>query len=136
MNDFYTYPVVVETAEDNGLGLYFVDFPGTAVIAPDFPTALRDAKMMLVDLILELLDQRKEIPVASEPDSIQLNDPSDRIVYVEIYLRPYADAEANKAVTINCTAPKWLKEAGNKANLNFSQLLQNSIKEALGIKYL
>ncbi|WP_167686371.1 hypothetical protein [Paenibacillus polymyxa] len=84
---------------------------------------------------MELQDYHKEIPVASAPDSIEVNNPSDRIVYVEIYLRPYADAEAEKAVNINCTAPKWLRDAGKQADLNFSQLLQRSIKEALGIKY-
>lgn len=46
---------------------------------------------------------------------------------------PYRDEAAEKAVTKNCTLSKWLRDAGEEAGLNFSQLLQTSIKEALGI---
>ncbi|WP_041444814.1 hypothetical protein [Syntrophobotulus glycolicus] len=44
-----------------------------------------------------------------------------------------ADEAQNKSVTKNCTLPKWLRDAGEEAGLNFSQLLQASIKDALKI---
>ncbi|MEK3950277.1 type II toxin-antitoxin system HicB family antitoxin [Paenibacillus sp. FSL H7-0703] len=133
MKNTYVYPAVIEKADD-GIGLYFPDIPGTAVLAPDIPTAVVDAKNMLVDRILELEDNNMAIPSPSDPASIELNDASDRIVYVEVFLPPYRDAAMNKAVTINCTAPQWLRDAGKDAGLNFSQLLQSSVKDALGIK--
>lgn len=134
MRNTYIYPAVVEKADDGGFGLYFPDIPGTAVIAPDIPTAIVDAKNMLVDCILDFEYNNMAIPSPSDPDSIELNDASDRIVYVEVFLPPYRDAAMNKAVTINCTAPQWLRDAGKDAGLNFSQLLQSSVKDALGIK--
>lgn len=134
MVNTFIFPAVVEKADDGGVGLYFPDVPGTAVLAPNIQTAVKDAKNMLIDCILEMEHNNMAIPVPSDPDDIELNDASDRIVFVEVFLPPYRDAAANKSVTVNCTVPQWLRDAGKDAELNFSQLLQNSVKEALGIK--
>lgn len=128
------YPVVVEKAEDGGIGMYFPDFPGTAILSVDMTDGIRRAKEMLVNLVLEREEQKQQLPKPSDPETIELLDPSDRIVFIEVYMPPYRDEAANKAVTKNCTLPKWLRDAGEEAGLNFSQLLQSSIKEALGIK--
>ncbi|MET1173757.1 type II toxin-antitoxin system HicB family antitoxin [Paenibacillus amylolyticus] len=132
--DRYIFPVVVEKSEEGGVGLYFPDVPGTAVLSSDIHAAIPDAKNMLIDCILEMEHNNMAIPVPSDPDEIELNDASDRIVFVEVFLPPYRDAAANKSVTVNCTVPQWLRDAGKDADLNFSQLLQNSVKDALGIK--
>lgn len=130
----YIYPVVVEKAEDGGLGMYFPDFPGSAVLASDLIDGIKRAKEMLANLILEREEQAADIPQPSDPDKIELLDASDRVVFIEVYMPPYRDEAANKAVTKNCTLPEWLRDAGEEAGLNFSQLLQSSIKEALGIE--
>ncbi|MED0765522.1 type II toxin-antitoxin system HicB family antitoxin [Aneurinibacillus thermoaerophilus] len=129
----YIYPVVVEKAEDGGLGMYFPDLPGTAILAPNLIDGIKQAKEMLANLILDMEEKGIEVPKPSEPENIELLDATDRIIFIEIYMPPYRDEAANKAVTKNCTLPKWLRDAGEEAGLNFSQLLQASIKEALGI---
>jgi predicted RNase H-like HicB family nuclease len=131
----FVYPVVVEKAEDGGLGMYFPDFPGTAILSMDIADGLKRAKEMLANLILEKEEQEQPIPRVSNPEDIKLSDKSDRIVFVEVYAPPYRNEAANKAVTKNCTLPKWLRDAGEEAGLNFSQILQASIKEALGINH-
>jgi predicted RNase H-like HicB family nuclease len=128
------YPIVVEKAEDGGFGMYFPDFPGTAILSPNVTDGIRRAKEMLANLIMEKEEQGQALPNPSDPENIELLDASDRIVFVDVYMPPYRDDAANKAVTKNCTMPKWLRDAGEDAGLNFSQLLQTSIKEALGIK--
>ena len=102
-------------------------------MAPDITTGLKQAKEVLVARLLELEDKNEAAPDPSAPDQIELLDSSDRIVFVEVFMPPYRDEAANKAVTKNCTLPKWLRDAGEEAGLNFSQLLQNSLKDALGI---
>lgn len=128
------YPIVVEKADDGGLGMYFPDFPGTAILSINIADGIRKAKEMLVDLVLEKEEQDQPLPIPSAPENIALLDVNDRIVFVEVYMPPFRNEAANKAVTKNCTLPKWLRDAGEEAGLNFSQLLQSSIKEALGIK--
>lgn len=130
----FIYPIVVEKAEDGGLGMYFPDFPGSAILASDLIDGIKRAKEMLANLILEREEQDATIPQPSDPDKIEILDASDRIVFIEVFMPPFRDEAANKAVTKNCTLPKWLRDAGEKAGLNFSQILQSSIKEALGIE--
>jgi predicted RNase H-like HicB family nuclease len=133
MLNHVVYPVVVEKAEDGGIGMYFPDFPGTAILGAGIADGVRQAKEMLADLVLEKEEQAQQLPMPSDPDKIELLDASDRIVFVDVYMPPYRDEAAYKAVTKNCTLPKWLRDAAEDAGLNFSQLLQTSIKEALHI---
>lgn len=134
MTNSFIYPVVVEKASDGGYGLYFPDFPGTAVVTDDVVDGIRKAKEMLISRILEVEEKGWQPPIPSEFDAIEDLEPTDRIVFVDVFLPPYREEASNKAVTKNCTMPKWLKEAGEEAGLNFSQLLQSAIKEALGIE--
>lgn len=126
----YIYPVVVEETP-TGVSMYFPDFPGTAVTAPSAVVGMKDAKVMLIHRIEELNSNGEPVPAPSDFHSIQLEEPTDCIIYVEVFVIPPND---NETVTKNCTLPKWLRDAGEEANLNFSQLLQNSIREALGIE--
>jgi len=128
------YPIVVEKSDDGGLGMYFPDFPGIAILSIDITDGIKKAKEMLVDLLLEKEELDQPLPIPSAPEHIALLDANDRIVFVEIYMPPYRNEAANKSVTKNCTLPKWLRDVGEEAGLNFSQLLQASIKDALGIK--
>jgi predicted RNase H-like HicB family nuclease len=130
----FIYPVVAEKGADGGIGMYFPDFPGTAILGKDLIDGIKCAKEMLANLILECEEKNLELPQPSTPEKIKLFDVNDRIVFIEIYMPPYRDENANKSVTKNCTLPKWLRDAGEEAGLNFSQLLQTSIKEALGIE--
>lgn len=135
MKNHYVYPVVVERTDTN-LSMYFPDFLGTAVTAAELAEGLSRAKELLVSRALELEEAGQDLPIPSEPDQIELEDNSDRIVFVEIFMPPFRDAAANKAVTKNCTLPKWLRDAADDAGLNYSQVLQSGLKDALGIDYL
>lgn len=133
MKSHYVYPVVVERTDTN-LSMYFPDFPGTAVTAVELTEGLSRAKELLAARALELEEAGQSLPAPSEPEQIELEDRSDRIVFVEVFMPPYRDAAENKAVTKNCTLPKWLRDAADEAGLNFSQILQSGLKEALGIE--
>lgn len=132
MKTHYVYPVVVERTETN-LSMYFPDFPGTAVTAIELAEGLARAKELLAFRAQELEEAGLALPNPSEPEQITLEDSGDRIVFVEVFMPPYRDAAANKAVTKNCTLPKWLRDAADDAGLNFSQVLQSGLKDALGI---
>ncbi|WP_410769565.1 type II toxin-antitoxin system HicB family antitoxin [Fontibacillus sp. BL9] len=132
MKTHYVYPLVVEHTDTN-LSMYFPDFPGTAVTAVKLVEGIPRAKELLAARAIELEEAGRELPEPSEPDQIELEDVSDRIVFIDVFMPPYRDAAANKAVTKNCTLPKWLRDAADEAGLNSSQILQSGLKEALGI---
>ncbi|MDN4069282.1 type II toxin-antitoxin system HicB family antitoxin [Paenibacillus vini] len=133
MKNHYVYPLVVEHTDTN-LSMYFPDFPGTAVTAVRLTDGIPRAKELLAARSLELEEASKNFPEPSDPDEIELYGPRDRIVFIEVFMPPYRDAAENKAVTKNCTIPKWLRDAADEAGLNCSQILQTGLKEALGIE--
>lgn len=132
MQNHYIYPCVFEQAENN-VSFYFPDFPavGTHESIDKGIVAARD---LLAEAILQCEDDMQPLPAPSDPKDIELHDPSDRIVFIDVWITPYRDEAANKVVNKNCTLPKWMRDAGEEAGLNFSQLLQTAVKEALGIK--
>lgn len=129
----YIYPVVFEKDEDNNIGMYFPDFEGAVVIPENISDGIKRAKELIAFRIVELIEDIKEIPVPSSPDSVILKK-NEQLIYVDIYIPPYLHESANRAVTKNCTLPRWLRDAGEEAGLNFSHLLQKAIKDALDIK--
>jgi len=46
---------------------------------------------------------------------------------------PYRDKMANKAVKKTLTIPKWLNDLAEEKGVNFSYILQRSLKNYLGI---
>lgn len=132
MSRNYVYPVVVEKTNAN-LSMYFPDFPGTAITSENLIEGLARAKKVLAARAIELEEIGEPLPAPSALEDIELFDARDRIVFVEVFMPPYRDDAANKAVTKNCTLPKWLRDAGDRAGVNYSLILQNGVKEALGI---
>ncbi|WP_124728821.1 type II toxin-antitoxin system HicB family antitoxin [Staphylospora marina] len=133
MKNHYVYPVVFEQAENN-VSFYFPDFPGTAGSDKNIVKGIDRARDLLGHEIARYERQGKELPTPSDPKDIELYDSTDRIVFIDVWVPPYRDAEANKAVKKTVTLPKWLNDAGDAAGLNFSQLLQTAVKQALGIQ--
>lgn len=61
----YVYPVVVEQAEDGGIGMYFPDFSGTAIIPKDLADGIWRAKELLAFRLLELEEKGEAFPAPS-----------------------------------------------------------------------
>lgn len=129
----YIYPVVYEKDADGNQGMYFPDFAGTAIIPSDLIDGIKRAKEMLAFRILELEEKELELPVPSEPSTVELSE-DEYIYFIDVYMPPHRNEAANKAVTKNCTLPRWLRDAAEDAGLNFSQILQASLKDALGLE--
>jgi hypothetical protein len=52
---------------------------------------------------------------------------------IEAYMPLIRDEMANKAIKKTLTIPKWLNDLGEDKKINFSQVLQNALKENLGV---
>lgn len=132
MKHHYIYPAVIEVTP-TGYSAYYPDFPGNATAGTTIQETVSMLKELLAVAIYDVEQSGKPLPSPSNPPDIQLEDPSDMIIYIDSWVLPVHDELENKTVTKNCTLPKWLRDAGEEAKLNFSQLLQSAIKESLGI---
>ena len=87
----------------------------------------------------------EKLPVPSKLNDISINVPEDeKEFYAEgesfktligLDMLKYVNECKNETVRKNVSIPSWLNEMAKKQNLNFSQVLQNALKQELEIKY-
>ncbi|GMA49898.1 HicB family protein [Alicyclobacillus contaminans] len=132
--DRYTFPAVFEPDENgNGYTVTFPDLPGCITEGDTLEEAKGMAQEALEGYLWEAEQHHDPIPEPSRPETLQL-DPGTFIVPIDAWMDLVRDEMANKVVRTNVTLPKWLKDAAEERKINFSQLLQQAIKERLGIQ--
>lgn len=107
-----------------------------AVAVPDLPGCisgggtLAEAILMGTDAasgwVLDELEDGKTIPPASPLESIT-PDPGGFVSILVLDMDSYAEKYGKKAVRKNLTIPAWLNTFAENNNINFSQVLQDSL---------
>ncbi|HOH89471.1 MAG: type II toxin-antitoxin system HicB family antitoxin [Clostridia bacterium] len=128
----YIYPAIFSYAED-GISIIFPDFPGCLPCASDVDEAIHNAKEALALHLYGMKEDNDLIPEPTAIDKIKLK-PNQAIVLVEVHMPLYREAIENEYVRKNVTLPYWLEKLAEKKGINFSQLLQKSLKDVLGIE--
>ncbi|MEG1869674.1 MAG: HicB family protein, partial [Oscillospiraceae bacterium] len=82
--------------------------------------------------VLDELEDGNNVPPASNSKSINLKS-NEFINFVVLDIDSYAEKFGNKAIRKNCTIPSWLNYQAERAGINFSQTLQEAIKQQLHI---
>ena len=129
----YVYPAVFEPNELGGYCVSFPDLENVFTHGEDLPDALKMAQDALCLMLYDLEKKGLVAPEASNSKTIVVN--SDSIVsLVACNTEFYRKYFESKSVKINVTLPLWLKEEGEKRRINFSQVLQDGVKEYLQIQ--
>ena len=126
----YTYPAVFENEEDGGFSIYFPDIEGCYTQAEDLTEGIENAADALCLMLYDMEKQGKPMPKPSKIKDIRVNE-NDIITLIACNTQYYKNYYEGKSVKINATIPLWLKEAGEKHHVNFSQILQKGVKEYL-----
>ncbi|AGB18480.1 type II toxin-antitoxin system HicB family antitoxin [Thermoanaerobacterium thermosaccharolyticum] len=130
--DRYIFPAVFESDGNGGYTVTFPDLPGCITEGDTLDEALYMAKDALELYIYNLEEDNETIPDPTAPEKIKV--PEGAFVnLIEVYMPPVREEMANKSVNKTVTIPRWLNEAAEKANINFSQVLQYALKEQLKI---
>lgn len=123
------YPIIISKENDG----YFVSIP-------DFESAtqgesIADAIMMARDAIglmgIDMQDDGNELPTPYSKE-YEMNE-GDILTLVDVDLAEYRKRVDNRAVKKNCTIPYWLSVEAEKAGINYSRILQEALKTALGL---
>lgn len=130
--DKYVYPAIFEYDED-GISVSFPDLPGCVTCAKDDASALHMAKDALGGHMWTREDFDEEIPNPTQMIDMHPTE-NQRVVLVEVYMPLIRDAINSQAVKKTLTIPAWMNEAAEGAGVNFSQLLQASLREVLQAK--
>ena len=127
----YIYPAIFERDED-GYSITFPDLPGCITCGDNLEDAYFMAKDALELHLYGMEEDKDDIPSPSKPESITVKSDSF-ITLIEAYMPLIRDEMANKAIKKTLTIPKWLNDLGEDKRVNFSQVLQNALKENLGV---
>lgn len=123
------YPIILTPAEQ-----------GYVVYVPDLQintegNDIADAIEMARDAIglwgITEQDSGRSIP---EPSTLSVNHKPDEIsTLVDIDFDVYRRANDTRTIRKNVTVPSWLNDLAEKANVNFSQVLQEGLKQRLHV---
>ncbi|MDR2504515.1 MAG: type II toxin-antitoxin system HicB family antitoxin [Oscillospiraceae bacterium] len=128
----YVYPAVFHPEEEGGYSIYFPDIHYGATQGDTLTEGLDYAKDFLCLSLYDMEEKKKEIPEPSDIKSIvaEQNDIVTLILADTEYYRSYYE---NKLIKKTLNIPYWLNARATEANINFSQLLQNALRERLHI---
>lgn len=119
--------------EDGAYNISFPDLPGCLTFGSDMQEALHMAKDALEGYLIVLEDDKDGIPVASEPQNIELAK-GDLLIPIEANTKLARIKEQSILTKKTLTIPKYLDELGTKEKINFSALPTESLKEKLDAK--
>lgn len=129
------YPAVFHA--DNEVGGYWVEFP-------DLPGCITEgnneweAMEMAEDALGLWLDRtgedfEREILPPSSCEKIKKQFPDELVMMVGCDPEEWYRRTHSKAIKKTLTIPEWLNERATRANLNFSQILQEALIKKLGL---
>lgn len=124
---YFTYPALFDPDEVQGYTVTFPDLPGCITEGDTIDEAYKNAVEALA-LYLEPDDDNPQFPKASDISELQkeASRPS-------FYTLVRADVDTRTSVRKNLTIPSWLNRKAEQANINFSQTLQEALKEKLNV---
>lgn len=123
------YPIVLRPEGD-----------GYYVIIPDFDTGtqgdtIAEAMEMARDAIgivgIDMQDDGEALPIPNSGKYTKKKD--DIVTFVDVDFEEYRKKVDNRSVKKNCTIPYWLSVEADKANINYSRILQDAIAKALNL---
>lgn len=104
MQDKYVYPAIFHY-EDDGITISFPDLPGCFSCGDDEEEALFMATDVLGLWMLTLEEDNENIPVASDLNSIKLDD-NERTVLIEVWMPKVRKAINNKSIKKTVSIPQ------------------------------
>ncbi|KUK53378.1 MAG: hypothetical protein XD78_1249 [Desulfotomaculum sp. 46_296] len=125
------YPIILAPTEK----IYAVTVPDLAISTQgtDIAEAMYMARDAIGMWICYEQNEGRPIPAPSNIADIK-TQPCEIKTLVDIDVEGYRKAYDNRTVRKNLTLPSWLNEQAEKAGLNFSRVLQEGLKNRLGIK--
>lgn len=128
----YLYPVVFQPEKDGRIAADVPDLFGCQTFGDD----PYDAVMMIRDAMGAWLsyaeDEHHDIPPASSIEAIKKDGCT--ATFVDVDTDVYRKENDNRAVRKTLTIPSWLNARAERAGVNFSQVLQDALKDRFGIR--
>ena len=131
MKDNYVYPAII-SIDDDGISVEFPDLPGCLSCADTTEEAAKNANEALKLHMWSLEKDNDNIPEPMDIRELQL-DNNQIPLLVDVFMPPVRERLNNRFVKKTLSLPAWLNAEAEAKGVNFSQILQASLKEHLGV---
>lgn len=131
MKDRYVYPAIFDYAAD-GISVKFPDLPGAITCGDTDEEALYMAKDCLGLHVYGMEEDGDVIPEPSRSADI-VTESNQVVVLIDVWMPPVRDNMAGRAVKKTLTIPKWLDDIAAENKVNYSHILQDALKDYLGV---
>lgn len=123
----YVYPAVFHANDDGSYTITYPDIPGCISEGKSLENALYMAQDALTQWMEYLADSKEAAPVASRVQDVHIGQGE----FVNLIR---ADVKDNRAVRRTVSIPKWMDEQVTSAGISLSRVLQDALKERLGVQ--
>lgn len=124
------YPVILKPEAD-GFAVYIPDFDANTQ-GETIADAIEKARDAIGIMGVDMEDDKKPLPTPSDLKTVKAGA-NEIVSLVDIDFKEYRRKNEIKTVKKNCTLPSWLNYEAEKANINFSAILQAALKKELHI---
>lgn len=126
------YPAIFSYSKENNTEYYEIEFIDFNCVT--FGCSLEEAFDMAQDAMGAVLINMKELPTSTTSfENIKLKN-NQFINFITLDLVEYRKKNNNKSIKKTLTIPEWLNILAESENINFSQTLQDALKEKLDIE--
>lgn len=132
MKTRYIYPAVFTAESSGGYSVSFPDIEGCYTDGENLLDAMNMASDALALMLYQYEAEGKKAPDPSDPKTIHCES-GQFVNYVLADTMEYRKRFNNKAVKKTLSIPEWLNEEAQNANINFSQTLQEALREKLNV---
>lgn len=129
--DRYFYPAVFSYEDGEEISVVFPDLD-VATSGVDEDDALLSARELLGCALFGLEEDGEPIPKPTSLHDVPLQN-NERAVLVDVFMPSVRTANINKSVNRTVTLPAWLNSAAMERNINFSQVLQDALREQINL---
>lgn len=127
----YFYPAIFTYEEGQEIAIVFPDL-NCATSGINDNDALMSARELLGCVLYGLEEDGEEIPEPTPLTQVKAEE-NERTVLIDVYMPTIRQAQVNRSVNRTVTLPAWLNAAALEKGVNFSQVLQDALKEQLHV---
>ena len=130
--DRYFYPAVFTFEPGREIAVVFPDLD-CATSGENEDDALLSARECLGCVLHGLEEDGEEMPAHTPLTQIKTKE-NERAVLIDVFMPWIRLAQVNRSVNRTVTLPAWLNAATLEMGINFSQVLQDALKDKLDVR--
>ncbi len=125
------YPITISQGSDFQV-VYIPDFDINTQ-GVDLAEAMEMARDAIGMMGCLLEDEKKPLPQPSKIAVIKKESENDILTLVDVDFTEYRRKHEMRSIKKTLTVPSWLNEKAEQAGINFSQVLQEALKQRLDV---